>query len=203
MINEVDAYAHYEFLIDEGDDPVHDHEKLKEYMSNWDGPLFFNSLDLNKDKNVLEVGIGTGRVAVQVLNKGCKEFVGIDISPKTIKKAKENLSKYNNVQLIEQNILTFIRPNQFDIIYSVLTFLHIEDKALALKNIYSSLKKEGYFILSISKDDNWLDYGRRKVKLYPESKEYYIELLKATGFIIELCEETFSGFATIVKSRKN
>ena len=70
MPDEADAYTHYEFLIDEGNDPVHDDDRLKQYMSNWDGPLFFESPDANKEKSVLEICVGTGRIAKQVLERG-------------------------------------------------------------------------------------------------------------------------------------
>jgi len=146
--------------------------------------------------------VGTGRIAKQVLDIGCKEFTGIDISPKTIKRAKENLHNYENVELIEENALTYVRRNKFDVIYSVLTFLHIDDKELALKNIFASLKIGGHFVLSISKDDEWLDYGSRKVRLFPQNKEYYSKLLNDIGFKIEFSEDTESGFATIVKAKK-
>ena len=202
MTNEVEAFTHYDLLIDEGDDPVHDNDILKQYMSNWDGPLFFRSLDVNVGKSILEIGVGTGRIAKQVLDMGCKEFVGIDISHKTIKKAKENLKNYENIELIEENALTFLRQSKFDIIYSVLTFLHIEDKELVLKNIFISLKSGGHFVLSISKDDYWLDYGSRKVRLFPQNKEYYIKLLHKVGFKIVFNEDTESGFATIIKAKK-
>lgn len=83
---EVSALEHYELLIDEGNDPCRDPENLKKYMERWDGENFFKSLKLDSDKNVLEVGIGTGRVADKVLKKGIKEFVGIDISTNTFGK---------------------------------------------------------------------------------------------------------------------
>lgn len=202
MINEVDAYTHYELLIDEGDDPVHDNKKLKQYMSNWDGSLFFQNSGVDNTKSILEIGVGTGRIAKQVLDIGCKKFTGIDISPKTIKRAKENLHNYENVELIEENALTYVRQNKFDIVYSVLTFLHIDDKKLALKNIFASLKIGGHFILSISKDDEWFDYGSRKIRLFPKNKEYYLKLLNDIGFKIEFSQDTESGFATIVKAKK-
>ena len=202
MKNEVDVYTHYELLIDEDNDPLHDDDRLKQYMSNWDGPLFFRCLDMNVDKRILEIGVGTGRIAKQVLDIGCKEFVGIDISPKTINKAKENLKNYRNIELIVQNALTFVRQSNFDIIYSVLTFLHIEDKELVLKNIFTSLKSGGHLVLSISKDDYWLEYESRKIRLFPQNKEYYLKLLNDVGFKIEVDEETESEFAVIIKARK-
>ena len=55
-------------------------------MDTWDGKLFIEELKLSKKKSVLEIGIGTGRIAVKVAPY-CLHLTGIDLSPKTIKKA--------------------------------------------------------------------------------------------------------------------
>jgi hypothetical protein len=84
-----------------------------------------------------------------------------------------------------------------------LTFQHIEDKELAVKNIFASMKIGGYFILSISNKTNyWLDYGSRRVRLFPQSKEHYLKMLNDNGFVLEFEQETESGFATIIKAKK-
>ncbi|KGE16819.1 class I SAM-dependent methyltransferase [Paenibacillus wynnii] len=192
---------HYELLIDEGNDPAQDPPALQTYMSRWDGPIFFNSL-IPKHKVVLDIGVGTGRIAREVLKMDCKFLVGIDISPKTLDRARSNLSQYANVELVNSDINHFIRPNTFDAAYSVLTFLHIEDKEKALFNIYSSLKNNGTIVLSVSKDEEWLECNDRKIKLYPIKVEEYIHLLQLVGFEIESIQETESKYATIIKGKK-
>lgn len=197
----VSTLEHYELLIEEGNDPVQDPPNLQAYMNRWDGPLFFNSL-VPKNKLVLDIGIGTGRIAKEVLSAGCQYLVGIDISPKTLDRAKLNLEHYSNIELLNSDINRFIRPDTFDLAYSVLTFLHIEDKEMALFNIYKSLKDHGEFVLSVSKDDEWLDFKNRIIKLYPMSIEEYIHLFQTVGFKIESVQETDSKFATIIKGIK-
>lgn len=81
--------CHYDKLIDENNDPVHDPEPLKAYMDKWDGNEFLSSLKLNKQSSVLEICVGTGRLAVRTAPL-CRRFCGIDISPKTINRAAEN-----------------------------------------------------------------------------------------------------------------
>ena len=73
---------------------------------------------LYEGKYVLEVGVGTGRLARKVCGY-CEKFVGIDISPKTIERAKYNLSEYKNTQLICADILNFESECRFDVIYFV------------------------------------------------------------------------------------
>ena len=43
----------------------------------------------------MEIGVGTGRIAKNILAEGCQSFTGIDISPRTIKRAKENLKCFS------------------------------------------------------------------------------------------------------------
>lgn len=81
---------HYEKIISDGNDPFHDNDVLQKYMNRWTGEHFFELLDINKSKRILEVGVGTGRMARKVLESGCGEFVGIDASPRTIERTKEN-----------------------------------------------------------------------------------------------------------------
>ena len=80
-----DVIQHYDLLIEENNDPVHDPKPLKDYMDKWDGQAFIDKMDLDKDKSVLEIGVGTGRLAVKTVIL-CKDYCGIDISPKTINK---------------------------------------------------------------------------------------------------------------------
>ena len=79
----MNVIEHYDKLIDENNDPVYDPEPLKEYMNKWDGQVFIDAMKLDKHKTVLEIGVGTGRLAVKTIPL-CKEFFGIDISTKTI-----------------------------------------------------------------------------------------------------------------------
>lgn len=56
---------HYDKLIEENNDPVHDSKSLQEYMNQWDGINFIKEMQLTTEKNVLEIGIGTGRIAIK------------------------------------------------------------------------------------------------------------------------------------------
>lgn len=91
-LEKMDVITHYDKLIDENNDPFRDSPILKEYMDKWDGPAFIDMMRLSGTQNVLEIGVGTGRIAGKVAS-ACSSFCGIDISSKTIVRAKENLRK--------------------------------------------------------------------------------------------------------------
>lgn len=171
---------HYDLLIDENNDPFHDDEELKAYMDTWDGKKFIDELKLTKKNSVLEIGIGTGRIAVKVAPH-CLHLTGIDLSPKTINRAKENLFNHKNISFICDDFMNYRFENTFDVVYSSLTFMHIKNKRGAIKKIDSLLNNGGIFCLSIDKNQgDYIDMGTRKVKIYPDSLDYLTSIIKTT-----------------------
>ena len=189
-----DVIWHYDNLIDENNDPVNDPQPLKDYMDKWDGQLFIDKMQLDTDKTVLEIGVGTGRIALKVAPL-CKSFTGIDVSPKTVERAKEHLSKNNNVSLICGDFNEYNFENKYDVIYSSLTFMHIEDKQNAINKVYGLLNSEGKFVLSIDKNqDKYIDLGTRKIAVYPDNPKDTENYLKISGFVYVEMTETEFGY---------
>lgn len=194
-----DVILHYDNLIDENNDPVNDPQPLKEYMDKWDGQVFVDKMELNTNKSVLEIGVGTGRIAVRVTPL-CKTFTGIDISPKTIARAKEHLAKNNNADLICGDFNEYDFESTFDVIYSSLTFMHIENKQSAINKVYSLLNAGGKFVLSIDKNqDKNIDLGTRKIAVYPDNPKDTENYLKFSGFVIEKTIETDLAYIFVAK----
>ncbi len=184
---------HYDNLIKGGNDPVLDPPALQVYMDKWDGALFMDWLGLNPSQRVLEIGCGTGRLAVKVAPL-VKTFCGIDISPETIEAAKKHLNA-KAVTLICADFLSYDFSESFDLIYSSLTFLHIKDKKAAIQKVFTLLSPGGRFVLSIDKNqNNEIDFGAYKLKIYPDNPENIMHLLKLTGF------ETIRQFETELAS---
>ncbi len=191
---------HYDKLIDENNDPLYDPEPLKEYMDKWDGQVFIDSMKLDKTKTVLEIGVGTGRLAVKTTPL-CKKFIGIDISPKTIDKAKYNLSQYQNTVLICADFMTYNFDTTFDVVYSSLTFMHIGNKQKCVNKIYSLLKSNSLFVLSIDKNQNkYIECGDRKIEIYPDNLSDTKVYITNSGLTLLDCIET--EFAYILVALK-
>ena len=191
---------HYDMLIDENNDPARDPEPLREYMDKWDGRQFIDSLQLTKEKSVLEIGVGTGRLAVRTA-PNCREFFGIDLSPKTVKRAKENLKEQTNVALVCGDFMSYEFGRKFDVIYSSLTFMHIKDKQAAINKVKTLLNFSGRFVISIDKSQSdTIEYDTRKIKIHPDRKEDIAEYINQSGMsLIKVFETEFAEIFAAAK----
>lgn len=190
---------HYDLLIEENNDPFRDPPALQDYMNQWDGALFLDSLNLTKSKSVLEIGVGTGRIAVKVAPY-CKRLVGVDISPKTIERAKENLKDYSNISFVCADFNTHPFNETFDIIYSSLTMMHFENKQQVISKVDTLLDKGGVFCLSIDKNQSdYIDMGTRKIKIYPDTLDNIKSLIDASSMTVTNIYETDNAYIIVSK----
>ena len=195
-----DVIRHYDLLIDEGNDPVYDPKPLQDYMNKWDGQVFIDKMQLDENKTVLEIGVGTGRLAVRAAPL-CGEFYGVDISPKTIERAKDNLAKLENVSLTCADFLSYEFGRTFDVVYSSLTFMHIKEKQKTINKVAALLEDGGKFVLSIDKNqDRFIDTGTRKVTIYPDTPEAIKTYIANSGLLLIEYYET--EFATVFVAQK-
>lgn len=183
MINNKRIAAYYDRLIELGDDPVYDPNPLAEYMDRWDGPPFLEALELSDSKDYLEIGVGSGRLALRVAPY-CRRFVGIDLSPKTVERAAENLSGCPGVTLVCGDFLTHSFGERFDTIYSSLTFFHISGKAEAISKVYALLKEGGRFVLSLEQEERrTVDFSEELgIELFPDDPKQIEGLMQTVGF---------------------
>jgi ubiquinone/menaquinone biosynthesis C-methylase UbiE len=180
----VDVIRHYDLLIDEGNDPVHDPMELRAYMDKWDGAAFQRALALDGSQSVLEIGVGTGRLAMRIAPE-CRSYTGIDVSPKTIVRAKENLAQLSNVALVCCDFLAGEINASFDVICSTLTFMHIADKVTAVRRIAALLTPGGRVVISLDKNQaEYIDYGLRCVRVYPDDPKQMEALMQAAGLTV-------------------
>jgi len=186
--------AHYDRLIEMDNDPARDPKPLREYMDKWDGDAFFDLLELDKSKSVLEIGVGTGRLAMRAARE-CGGFTGIDIAPKTVERARENLEGMKNASLICGDFLEHEFAEKFDVIYSSLTFMHIQRKQHAAAKIASLLNDGGHAVVSIDKNRQpFIDAGFGKLDIWPDDPEQISECFRMAGLRLETIRETEFAF---------
>ena len=192
---------HYDLLLAEGQDPVRDPAPLRAYMDKWDGQPFLDALKLSKEKTVLEIGVGTGRLAVRTAPL-CREFVGIDLSSDTVYRAVQNLLDFPRLKanVICGDFLEYDFDRKFDVIYSSLTFMHMENKQAAVDKAAALLKKNGRFVLSIDKNPSeYIDFGTRKLRIYPDTPEHIRFCIEHAG--LTFTEQFETEFAYIIAAQ--
>ena len=168
------------------------------------------------NKNVLDIGCGSGHSLKWCGGKGAAELWGLDMSTKQI----ENASKFLNESGYEPKLINapmesdFGLPKEyFDVVYSVYAIGWTIDLQKTFDNVASVLKKDGIFIFSwdhplmhcakvkdekIVLEDSYLkedtfSYIQRgnPVTIQNRKLSTYINTLAKSGFMVtELIEET-------------
>lgn len=102
-----------------------------------------------KDKRVLDLGCGFGWHCRFAIENGAKSVVGVDISQKMLKEAK-NKTKSADIQYICMPIedINFL-DNSFDVVISSLAFHYIESFQDILSRINKCLSSGGDFVFSV------------------------------------------------------
>lgn len=175
--------------------------------------LVVKLVDFPRQKNlsILDLGIGTGKTALELLNKFPNAILdGVDISPNMIKQAKIRLSnELERINFHEQDIKELQIKKFYDVCVGVLSIHHLnEDQKPKLFNkIFKHLNENGIFIIADiikfdskaetkQKEDEWKQFlinglGKQKGQYWfenykeedlPSSVPNQISWLKRAGF---------------------
>jgi release factor glutamine methyltransferase len=116
----------------------------------FDTEFFAKELPVQKDKNFLEIGSGTGAISVFAIINGAKHVTAIDINPAAVKNTKEN-AKLNEVKdkitVLQGDIYSPLsEDDKFDTIFWNTPFGYIEEDVTVLEKAvfdpeYKSTKK--------------------------------------------------------------
>jgi len=106
---------------------------------------------IQQEDAILDLCCGVGRHSLELARRGHK-VVGVDRTKLYLEKAVMNAKKENLlIEFVQDDMRTFYRKNSFDVVLSMFTsFSYFEDheeQMHVLRNIYSSLRAGGRFIL--------------------------------------------------------
>jgi len=143
-----------------------------------------------KDKDVLDIACGVGYGCKMLSDEGAKSIVGVDILENNIEYAKINYTT-DNITYIKNSIYEIEYKDKFDVITCFETIEHVPDDNLAIKKLFTALKKEGLLIISTpnriitspnAKNINDSPANKYHIREYILSE--FKELLKRNGFKI-------------------
>jgi ubiquinone/menaquinone biosynthesis C-methylase UbiE len=122
---------------------------------------FYKELAVNQGRKALELGVGTGRVAIELAKSNVTVW-GIDSSKHMLNVAKQKLRKESvsvrkRIKLKLQDMRNFRLDESFPFIYAASsTFEHCitkEDQKKCLTRIYDTLESKGLLVFDISQID--------------------------------------------------
>ncbi|CDW74331.1 UNKNOWN [Stylonychia lemnae] len=144
---------------------------------------------LGKDKKVLEIGVGGGRVAKRTAEH-CKELDCIDISAEMIKRAKTNLKDYNNIPK------EVVEHGQYDFIYSFDVFVHVDIHTFyhTLLNLKQVMSQDTLLFMSVANLCSQKGFDRfKKQKQFKVAGFYFMspdivrKIVNEAGFELQRC----------------
>jgi ubiquinone/menaquinone biosynthesis C-methylase UbiE len=113
-----------------------------------------------KNKNVADIGCGTGRHWAKILKAGPANLTGFDVSPGMLGKLREKFPAAHT-RTITDNNFSMIEDHTYDVIVSTLTVAHIEDIEEALEAWCRILKYKADIIITDFHPDALAFGGKR------------------------------------------
>ncbi|WP_347489074.1 class I SAM-dependent methyltransferase [Desulfoscipio sp. XC116] len=105
--------------------------------------------ELGKDKMVLEIGTGTGKIAIDISPKA-KKVIACDLSPHMIKLAEEkaHAKQINNIAFSVQDAYYLDFPdNSFDVVVACNMLHVVQQPGKVLSSIKRVLKQDGVVVV--------------------------------------------------------
>lgn len=159
-----------------------------------DDPMAQNKLDIvskkitMKDAKVLNIGFGSGNLEriVYASNKNISYWLGVDISTKSVKRARKLFPKYlfklDNIHNLRY------KANSFDYIIILEVLEHISSQRIlkVFDQIVTILKPHGQIIISVPLNEPLENMIRNKINYNEHVRMYTPDLLKAELMLSKL-----------------
>ncbi len=153
-------------------------EYLEPYSHDW------------KDKEVLDIGAGTGWLLVRALASGAKSAVGIEPSEKNIAQGAKD---HPEITLVKSTLGDYEGAGQsFDVAVAVMSFPHIENIAEAFQKLAALIKRDGELIVIIPDYDYFkLQRHGYAAEVQPiDDDQYAIATTRPSGVLADIVRKT-------------
>ncbi|MDE5907142.1 MAG: class I SAM-dependent methyltransferase [Lachnospiraceae bacterium] len=191
--------------------------QISDQLPLWSAPFALDILeyvDYSYDKNVLDIGCGTGFLSIELAQRlGIKSHVyALDIEKTAIKKLNDKIRMFgiNNIESVAIDFYQYtIENNFFDLIVSCNGFNNLSDIDKAFSKCYKMLKPHGHLLISQNLPQTMMDFYKALENVLDErglsdsieklhehiyikrkSIDYLLTSLKDNGFIINTVNES-------------
>lgn len=191
--------------------------EIAEFYDQWciGDPVFQKSIDFyvnlcaNSQGKVIELGVGTGRIAIEIAKKG-KDIIGVDICSEMLDKLNDKVL-LNNLQDKIKIIHNDARFFQIELKADLITFpfrsigylLSLEEKEVLFKNIYNQLNVEGCFVFDhYIFDKSWATEHNGITRLMYSSNENEENIYIWDTYVYDFENQLMDCFVTFEKTNK-
>ncbi|MEH7505056.1 class I SAM-dependent methyltransferase [Neobacillus drentensis] len=175
-------------------------------------PILLELIGDIEGKRVLDLGCGEAKFGIELLQKGCFSYDGVEGSENMVKEATKNLDgTKGKVHLSSMETWNFQKEN-YELVVSRLALHYLAELKDIFKGVHNSLTENGRFIFSVQHPvllssiksavssplrtdwivDDYFTSGKRvepwidkNVVKYHRTVEEYYQLLKQVGFKID------------------
>jgi SAM-dependent methyltransferase len=119
------------------------------------GPL---AMPVPSEGRVLDLGCGTGGTTLELASSGAT-VVGLDFSAPMLAVARARSAHLDRVSFVEGDLATYVADEPFDVAYSRMCLMLLEDPVPALANVRAAVRPGGRLVATAFRDmaDNpWL-----------------------------------------------
>ena len=175
-------------------------------------PIFLEMIGNVKGKKILDLGCGDAKFGIELLQKGCTSYDGVEGSENMVKEAINSLTgTVGSVHLSPMETWDF-QTGSYDLVVSRLALHYLADLKDIVRKAHKTLANDGRFVFSVQHPlltssiksaaasslkadwivDDYFNSGERvepwidkKVVKYHRTIEEYYQLLKQAGFMID------------------
>lgn len=171
-----------------------DYDKKEKYLNSFEKGKFLSLLPEIKDKKILDVGAGTGRVSLPLALAGA-QVTALDVSEKILEVLKRKNKKIATVVGEAENLP--FENESFDIVTAAFLVVHLKDPKIFFDEVYRVLKPDGLFLVSnINQKEPPVvktKEGEIQIKSYYHRPEKIKDSLQNLAFSIEKEEMIFES----------
>jgi len=162
-----------------------DYDKKEAYLKSFEKGCWAEILPDLKDKAVLDVGAGTGRLTGLLLKKGAR-VTALDVSKKMLEVLKKKFPAVS-IQVGDAEDLPF--PDEsFDLVTAAFVVVHLKDPSIFFQETYRVLKPGGKLIITNINQKEAppvkTEKGIIKIKSFYHRPEKVREFFEAAGFFL-------------------
>jgi ubiquinone/menaquinone biosynthesis C-methylase UbiE len=174
-----------------------DYDKKEKYLNSFEQNKVVPLVDDVEGKKILDVGAGTGRLAILLADKGAV-ITALDVSAEMLKVLRRKAGTRKNIKYVEGEAENIDFPEEsFDVVIAAFLIVHLKNPAYFFKEAYRVLKPNGLLVVTNINQKEPPEVKTRdgiiKIDSYYHRQDKIRELLEEVAFNIQKLEVVYEG----------